>query len=260
VPLGTVLYEVSKYSYYRLCRRKATSSRTVPGPQSQASAGCKTTPSSSSGIVRLTLRSRNASHYRATSEWTILSSLSYSLPRLMNTMDPEAVRPSNVSFLPLGAIVQSFFVGGINIVQGFPRQDDYLTTSNPPYFGETIGRCANRISGAKIERLNNRSYELAANNGPNSLHGGNSGWGKKIWNGPLLTTRNGKTVLQYNYTSVDGEENYPGTVHCTVWYTEETQVDDVGEHVVLNIEYEAELDPSSQVEDTIVNLTNHRYC
>jgi aldose 1-epimerase len=174
-------------------------------------------------------------------------------------MHPADKSPSTVSTLPLGAIVQSLHIGGLNIVQGFPTQDDYLKTGNEPYFGETIGRCANRIAGAKINKLNGKSYQLVANNGPNSLHGGLVGWGKKIWSGPFSMERNGKHVLRYQYTSVDGEENYPGTVHCTVWYGEETEIGPHGEHIVrLDIEYEAELDPSSEVEETIVNLTNHR--
>lgn len=74
-------------------------------------------------------------------------------------------------FLPLGAIIQSIDVNGINIVQGFPTQELYQKY-NSPYFGETIGRVANRIKNGKIDSLNGKSYSLAVNNGPNSLHGG----------------------------------------------------------------------------------------
>src|ERR1700753_1303733 len=93
-------------------------------------------------------------------------------------------------FLALGAIIHEFKVGDLNIVQNFPTAELY-EKYNEPYFGETIGRVANRISGAKINKLNGRSYELPANNGPNCLHGGLSGWGKKIWQGPKGVRRRG---------------------------------------------------------------------
>lgn len=83
-------------------------------------------------------------------------------------------------FLPLGAILQSWVVNGVNIVQGFVDQEDY-EKFNQPYFGETIGRVANRVSAGKIDDLNGKSYQLAVNNGPNSLHGGVKGWGKRVW-------------------------------------------------------------------------------
>jgi aldose 1-epimerase len=52
------------------------------------------------------------------------------------------------TFLPLGALLQSFTIDGTNIVQGFPTQEQYISTGNPPFFGETIGRVANRIVGS----------------------------------------------------------------------------------------------------------------
>ena len=39
------------------------------------------------------------------------------------------------------------------------------------YHGCTVGRVANRISNAKFT-LDGKEYKLAANNGPNHLHGG----------------------------------------------------------------------------------------
>jgi len=54
-----------------------------------------------------------------------------------------------VKFLSLGAIIQEFKVNGINIVQGFDTEEQYQKY-NGPYFGETIGRVANRVGGAKV--------------------------------------------------------------------------------------------------------------
>lgn len=161
------------------------------------------------------------------------------------------------TFLPLGAIIQKFTVNGKNIVQGFSTAELYKQ-HNAPYFGETIGRIANRVSGAKINDLNGKSYPLAANNAPNSLHGGNVGLGKRVFEGPSSVQRNGKEATFFKYVSPDGEEGYPGTVEFRVWYTQEQVQVDGAQQEVLNIEYEAEL-VGDEVEETAINLTNHRY-
>lgn len=164
----------------------------------------------------------------------------------------------NFSFLPLGAIIQSFRVGDLDIVQGFPTADLYRQ-HNDPYFGETIGRVANRISGAKINNLNNQSYPLDANNGPNSLHGGSQGWGKKVFEGPTDVKRNGRDCIQFRYLSLDGEEGYPGTVELLVWYYPSTDQKGASNVVVLEVEYEASLvNDDEDTKETAVAVTNHR--
>jgi aldose 1-epimerase len=160
------------------------------------------------------------------------------------------------TFLPLGAIIQEFKIKGRNIVQGFPTAELYKQ-HNAPFFGETIGRIANRVSNAKINDLNGKSYQLAANNGPNSLHGGDLGWGKREWEGPSDVERNGKQATLFKYISKDGEEGYPGTVEVKAWYIQEKEQDGSVEKEVLHIEYEAEL-VGDEVEETAINITNHR--
>ncbi|KAL6707436.1 hypothetical protein ACN47E_004215 [Coniothyrium glycines] len=161
------------------------------------------------------------------------------------------------TFLPLGAIVQKFIVNGRNIVQGFATAEQYKQ-HNAPYFGETIGRIANRVSNAKINDLNGRSYQLPVNNGPNSLHGGIAGWGKREFEGPSDVDRNGKKATFFKYISKDGEEGYPGTVEVRIWYIQEEEQVDGAQQEVLHIEYEAEL-IGDEVEETAINMTNHSY-
>ena len=161
------------------------------------------------------------------------------------------------TFLPLGAIIQEFRVNGINIVQGFKTAEQYKQY-NGPYFGETIGRIANRVAKGKIDDLNGKSYQLPVNNGPNSLHGGEQGWGKREFEGPVNVERNGEDAVLFKYLSKDGEEGYPGTVQVSVWYVQKTEQVNGAQQEVLYIEYEAEL-VGDEVEETAINMTNHRH-
>jgi len=128
-----------------------------------------------------------------------------------------------------------------DIVLGFDDLDGYLNP-NVPYFGKIIGRYGNRIGHAKFT-LDGKEYKLAANNGANSLHGGNVGFDKVVWAAKELPDGG----LELQYTSKDGEEGYPGTLNVTVVY----HLTDANE---LKIDYTATTD-----KDTVVNLTNHAY-
>ncbi|KAI1074010.1 galactose mutarotase-like protein [Whalleya microplaca] len=171
-----------------------------------------------------------------------------------------------ISFLPLGAIIQSFTVGGVNIVQGFPTQELYVS-HNEPHFGETIGRVANRIANATLPGLNGQTFSLAANNGPNTLHGGLKGWGKRIWDGPkpvgvrkipgLEGELKGGETVEFALKSEDGDQGFPGEVVAKVFYTAGKLVEGGKEATVLGIEYEAEL--AGGAEETVINMTNHSY-
>jgi len=177
------------------------------------------------------------------------SSTEQSSPPIVSTPSESAF-----TFLPQGALIQEFRIAGTNIVQGFPTAELYAT-HNTPYFGETIGRTTNRIKDGIISNLNRgKEYRLPINNGPNSLHGGKKGWGKRTFEGPKAVSRNGKEGVEFRYVSEDGEEGYPGTVECRVWYTAGKE----GEKTVLDVEYEVEL-VGDEVEKTVVGVTNHRY-
>jgi aldose 1-epimerase len=175
---------------------------------------------------------------------------------------------SPVTLLPLGAIIQSLRVGGVNIVQGFPSQSLYQS-HNSPFFGETIGRVANRIANAKLNSLNGgQSYKLAVNDGPNNLHGGVVGWGKKIWDGPKPVgvktvpgldggKLEGGESVKFTLVSPDGDEGFPGTVEASVVYTTGKQTENGKDVVVVAFEYEAKL--TGGADETVINMTNHSY-
>lgn len=129
-----------------------------------------------------------------------------------------------------------------DIVAGFEDLGTYLT--NKAYMGCIAGRYANRIASGKFQ-INGTEYQLACNNGPNHLHGGNKGFDKVTWDAVITDTAVPK--LSLSYLSKDGEEGYPGNLPVKVEYSY-TDNDE------LIIEYFAETDKA-----TPVNLTSHCY-
>ena len=130
-----------------------------------------------------------------------------------------------------------------NIVLGFDSPAPYL--AGVPYFGATVGRYANRIAGGRFV-LDGKSYELAHNDGPNSLHGGTRGFDKRIWQAQVLPSATA-VALRLTYLSAAGEEGYPGELTAHVTYR--LQDDDR-----LAIDYDATTSAA-----TPINLANHAY-
>lgn len=130
-----------------------------------------------------------------------------------------------------------------DVALGYDTLEEYI--ENPRYVGGLIGRHANRIGLGKFS-LNGTQYQLTRNNGVNHLHGGAKGFDKRVWEA-LDQKDPGAVRLRLRYSSVDGEEGYPGTVRAEVTYTLFAENE-------LEINYEATTD-----RDTIVNLTSHAY-
>lgn len=140
-----------------------------------------------------------------------------------------------------------------DVVLGYDSLPPYLRDDNP-YFGSTVGRYANRIGGARFE-LDGVEYKLAANDGPNHLHGGLKGFDKVIWGAEILEqvtevdspTHHKGVGVRFWYRSPDLEEGYPGELLCQVSYI----LTDSNELVIY---YAARTD-----KPTVVNLTHHSY-
>ncbi len=130
-----------------------------------------------------------------------------------------------------------------NVVLGFDSAKPYIV--GVPFYGAIIGRYANRIAKGRFT-LDGETYHLPKNDGPNSLHGGISGFDKRQWTAAPLQTKEGP-ALKLTYVSADGEEGYPGQLTVHVIYT--LRNDDS-----LDIKYEA-----TTTKPTVVNLTNHSY-
>ncbi len=153
-----------------------------------------------------------------------------------------------VRIVNYGATVTELWMDGKDgerqdIVLGFDDVDGYIDRS--PYFGCTVGRCANRIANASFT-LDGIDYSLAANNGPHHLHGGNQGFDKVVWDSRPLPASGGVSV-EFTRRSVDGEEGYPGNVDLKVVYT--LTYDDE-----LEVKMTATCDRA-----TPVNLAHHSY-
>ena len=128
-----------------------------------------------------------------------------------------------------------------DVVLGYDDLAGYV--AKPQFFGATAGRYANRIARARFA-LDGKTYSLAANDGPNALHGGKKGFDKVIWT--IAEVKSGPAAsVTLNYVSADGEEGYPGTLKVGVTYA-------LDDDRTLTTRYEATTD-----KPTVVNLTNH---
>lgn len=128
-----------------------------------------------------------------------------------------------------------------NVIQGHDNINDVIN-SPEPYLSTLIGRYGNRIAKGKFQ-LNGKGYELYVNNGPNSLHGGKTGWNAKVWDAIQMNSHE----LSLTYVSPYGDEGYTGEVKVHVTYT-------LTEDNELVINYLA-----TSNKKTIINLTNHGF-
>jgi len=148
--------------------------------------------------------------------------------------------------MTLGATLQSFNAPDRNgraadITLGYDDAASYVTAPN--FWGQTIGRYANRIAGGRFT-LDGKPYQITLNDKTNTLHGGTVGFDKHIWK--IVSVTNGaQAKVVMTLTSPAGDQGYPGTLSVKVTYA----LDDKG---ALTIDFHATSDAP-----TIVNLTNH---
>ena len=141
--------------------------------------------------------------------------------------------------LPFGAIIKSIKFKKQEMTLSVDDPQYYL--ENPFYLGATVGRYANRIAKGRFN-LSGTQYQLEANNGPNSLHGGVKGFNKVLWQ----VTKQTESEVELYYCSPDGEQGFPGELQ--VWQTISAKN---GE---LTLHFKALTN-----KETLVNFTNHCY-
>jgi aldose 1-epimerase len=149
----------------------------------------------------------------------------------------------NVRFVALGGIITHIEVPDrdgrfANVVINLPELDDYRRTSRIYCLGALVGRYAGRIAGARYD-----GHVLPANEGPNTLHGGDDGFDTRDWRVEQLDEATARLTL----TSPDGDHGFPGRLEVAVTYA-------LLPDNVLRIAYEATTDAP-----TVVNLTQHSY-
>jgi len=145
--------------------------------------------------------------------------------------------------LTYGAVLQDLRLDqhAAPLVLGFPEFAPYLTHS--PYFGATVGRCANRIRDGHVV-LDDETFQLDRNFiGKHMLHGGADGLAKQLWqvaeHGPDHATLT--TALE------DGHMGFPGRLDVQVRFA----VTDGG---TFDIRMTATTDAP-----TLCNLAHHSY-
>ena len=153
-----------------------------------------------------------------------------------------------VKVLDFGAIISAiqvpYRVGTVaDVVLGFERLEPYL--ANSAFLGAVIGRYGNRIAEGRFS-LDGKDYQLAVNNAPNHLHGGNQGFHQVMWRAAPFT-KDGAVGITFTRSSPDGEDGYPGKLDVTLTY----ELDDDN---ALSLRYHAVTDQA-----TPINLTNHSY-
>lgn len=125
-----------------------------------------------------------------------------------------------------------------DVVLGYDSIEEYQHYD--AYLGALVGRVANRIKNGNFS-LNNKTYQLPINNGPNCLHGGIHGFSYQIFDYEIKDEK-----LIFHYVSADGEEGFPGLLDFYATYYLDNDK--------LIIHYQA-----TSSRDTLINITNHTY-
>ena len=127
-----------------------------------------------------------------------------------------------------------------DVTLGLSKASNYFDPH--PYLGSTVGRFANRISGASFT-IDGESFNLTANDGKHHLHGGERGFDKKWWK--IQHADDSKVIM--TCFSPNGEEGYPGNLHAQATFR-------IHDDFSYSVEYSAETDKT-----TPVSLTSHVY-
>ena len=127
-----------------------------------------------------------------------------------------------------------------DIVLGYDNCSGYR--SGNACLGATVGRNANRISGASFQ-LGEKVCHLTPNENGNNLHSGPDFFHKRLWK----LVEHTDTAVTLRLLSPDGDQGFPGDAVIQVTYA-------LSANKTLTISYSGYAN-----KDTVFNLTNHSY-
>jgi len=128
-----------------------------------------------------------------------------------------------------------------NVVVALPNDEQYRDPARNAYLGAMVGRYANRIAGARFT-LDDVVHRLDANDGPNTLHGGADGWGRRDW----ALQAHEPDAITFRLDSDAGDGGFPGDVISMVEYRVEGATLAISASMLVSAA-------------TPVSLTNHTY-
>ena len=129
-----------------------------------------------------------------------------------------------------------------DVTLGYDHIDKYLNNTGERYLGAVVGRCANRIAGGTIV-LDGVAYQLPKNDGENTLHGGELGTDRVVWD---VVNATDSTIVMH-VVLPDGQDGFPGNLDITMTYS-------LTDDNAFRIDYEATTDKT-----TLCNLSHHSF-
>lgn len=129
-----------------------------------------------------------------------------------------------------------------DVVLGYDNIDQYLDNKGERYLGAVVGRFANRIANGSFT-LDSVTYQLPKNDGENTLHGGELGTDRVVWD--VVSTND--SVMVMHVVLPDGQDGFPGNLDITMTYT-------LTSDNAFRIDYQATTD-----KPTLCNLSNHSF-
>lgn len=129
-----------------------------------------------------------------------------------------------------------------DVVLGYDNIDQYLDDKGERYLGAVVGRCANRIANGSFT-LDSVTYQLPKNDGENTLHGGELGTDRVVWD--VVSTNDSAMVM--HVVLPDGQDGFPGNLDITMTYT-------LTSDNAFRIDYLATTDKT-----TLCNLSHHSF-
>lgn len=129
-----------------------------------------------------------------------------------------------------------------DIVLGYDAIGRYLDNPGERFLGAVVGPCANRIAGGRFT-LDGECYTLPQNDHGQTLHGGERGLDRVVWDVAEATD----STLVLTYVHPDGAEGFPGNLSIRMTYALTSGNE-------FRIDYEATTDRA-----TVVNISHHSF-